>query len=219
MSRNWRGALLFALVVSFAVAQVAGAALITSVVRSNGTSGDREPIGAFDGNSQPLATDPSGLADGSVVFSDRTYPWADTPAPLQGAEYVRTFNTDKGGTGSDTVNYAVTISVTATVFVTVDDRWVDDGIALQTKADETVAAFATAGTFTDTGLDLYIREREDGTRDRAMSVFAAQLPAGTYDFGPLQSNKNFYTIGAIPEPATLSLLALGGLALIRRRRK
>lgn len=210
---------LLAIVLVVGISSVASAAIITEVVRANGTSGDRSPIGAFDGNTLPMATEPGGLKDGNIVFSDRDYPWAQTPAELIGAEYIRTFNTDKGGTGSDTVSYTVTTSMAAIVAVTVDDRWlVDDGIDLQTKADEIVAAFAAPGTFTDTGLDLFIREKADGTRDRPNSVFAAELPAGTYVFGPLPSNKNFYTIGAIPEPATIALLGLGGLILLRRKR-
>ena len=69
------------------------------------------------------------------------------------------------------------------------------------------------------GVDLFIREREDGTRDRAMSVFSALLGPGTYTFGPLPSNKNFYSIGAvIPEPATICLLGFGALAALRRRK-
>lgn len=200
---------------------VASASLIiSSAVRSNGTSGDRSPIGVFDGNTQPLATQAGGLMDGNTVFSDRDYPWVDTPAELIGAEYVRTFNTDKGGTGSDTATYTVTTSMAAMLAITVDDRWLsEDGIALQTIADQTTAAFAAAGTFTDTGLDLFIAEKDDGSRNRHMNVFAALLGPGTYDFGPLPSNKNHYSIGAvIPEPATLCLLGLGALAALRRRK-
>jgi len=157
---------IFLVVVMFALSSVASAAIITSAVRANGTSGDRTPIGVFNGNTQPLVS-AGGLSDGLHVFSDRDYPWAKTPIELVGAEYVRTFNTDKGGAGSDTATYTVTTSQTAILAVTVDNRWLeDDGIALQTKVDETVAAFAAAGTFADTGLDVYIRvhHRCDGSR-------------------------------------------------------
>ena len=207
--------------VVFALSSVASAAIITSVDRSNGTSGNRSPIGSFDGETQPLASDGT-LADGLHVFSDRDYPWANTPSELVGAEYIRTFNTDKGGTGSDTVTYDVTIGQPAILAVTVDNRFPDDGFTLQSKVDEVVSAFAAPGTFVDTGLDLYIREdmTEPYDTDRPMSVFASPVMGpGTYTFGPSQSNRNFYTIGAmVPEPMTIALLGLGGLGLIRRKR-
>ena len=44
------------------------------------------------------------------------------------------------------------------------------------------------------------------------------MAAGTYDFGLFPTEKNFYVIGAVPEPATLALLGLGGLVLRRRRK-
>jgi len=181
---------------------VAPTQIIASVVRSNGVSDDRDPIGAYDGTTAPLATEEGGLMDGAAVFSDRTYPWAGIPAEYVGSEYIRTFNSDKNG-GTDPA-YEVTTSATAIVWVTVDDRipeeWDADGTILsqQDAVDAVTAAFAAAGTFVDTGIDIYVREKDDGSKDRPMSVFAAELPAGTYVFGRMDSGKNFYTIGAIP---------------------
>ena len=57
-----------------------------------------------------------------------------------------------------------------------------------------MAAFAKPGQFKNTGLKIYIRE--NATTDRPMSVFAADLAAGTYVFGPQDSGNNFYTIAA-----------------------
>ena len=174
--------------------------LIASVVRSGGVSGDRDPIGAYDGSTTPLATEAGGLKDGNMVYSDRTYPWSGIPAEYVGSEYVRTFNSDKN-TGTVDVTYQVTISRPAIVWLTVDDRipaeWNAGGTvnSMQNAADRVTAAIAPAGTFTDTGVDIYVHEND--TTDRMMSVFAAVLPAGTYVFGSMDSGKNYYTIGAI----------------------
>jgi hypothetical protein len=173
---------------------------LLSVVRSNGVSGDRDPVGPYDGSSAPLATEPGGLMDGNLVYSDRTYPWAGVPAEYVGSEYIRTYNSDKNG-GTVDVTYEVTISRPAIVWITVDDRipaeW-DAGGAItspQDAADYVTAAFAAPGTFTDTGIDLYVHEND--TTDRSMSVYAAELAAGTYVFGSMDSGKNFYSIGAV----------------------
>jgi len=181
---------------------IAAPPLISSVVRSGGVDGDRDPIGAYDGSTAPLATEAGGLKDGNMVFSDRTYPWAGIPAEYEGSEYIRTFNSDKNG-GTVDVTYEVTISRDAIVWLTIDDRipaeW-DAGGAItspQDAADYVTAAIGPAGTFTDSGVDIYVREASDGTNDRPMSVYAAVLPAGTYVFGSMDSGKNYYTIGAI----------------------
>ncbi|MFH1717836.1 MAG: hypothetical protein ABIF19_10820, partial [Planctomycetota bacterium] len=135
-----------------------------------------------------------------MVYSDRTYPWFGVPAEYVGSEYIRTFNSDKNG-GTVDVTYEVTISRPAIVWITVDDRipaeWDSGGTinSPQDAADRVTAAFAAAGTFTDTGIDLYVHE--NATTDRQMSVFAAEMPAGTYVFGSMDSGKNFYNIGAV----------------------
>ncbi len=176
--------------------------VITSVVRANGQSGTRTekpapPITKFDGNTTPAPMSVGGLKDGSIVFSDRNYPWSKIPAELIGAEYIPMFNSDKSK-GETDVTYTVTLSRAAMVWVTADDRIPAEWAAIgsqQAAVDQVVAAFAAPGTFVDTGLNVCIHE--NATTDRPMSVYAANLPAGTYVFGIQNSDKNFYTIGAI----------------------
>ena len=189
------------LVLAFCLTVSASAQVITSVVRSNGVSGDRAPIGAYDGSTAPLATEEGGLKDGNMVYSDRTYPWSGIPAEYTGTEYVRTFNSDKNS-GTVNITYEVTTSQYAIVWVTVDDRIPAEWAVVasqQEAADRVTAAIAPAGTFLDTGIDIYVHE--NATTDRSMSVFAAELPAGTYVFGSMDSGKNYYSIGAIAAEA------------------
>ncbi|MBL7189880.1 MAG: thrombospondin type 3 repeat-containing protein [Phycisphaerae bacterium] len=172
-------------------------AVITNVVRSGGYSDNRPPIGPYDGDTPPMETEGGGLKDGNFVFSDREYTWENTPTELIGAEYVRTFNSDKK---SADVLYNVTISSHAIVMLTIDDRF---SPLQQERADEIVAGFAGPRTFTDTGLDVYIRERDDGSKDEPQSVFSAELSAGTYAFGQTAtSGNNFFTIGAMESVVT-----------------
>lgn len=208
---------LILLVLVLAVSGAASASIITSVDRSGGYTDTREPIGFYNGETEPLATEAGGLADGKGVFSDRMFSWINTPASLLGSEYIRTFNSDK--LAQATVTYKVTTSEAATIFFTIDDRFETEyGWVMQDLADA-VAGFAAAGTFTDSGMDLVIRERANGSRDRRMSVFSADLDAGTYIFNGVPPGKNFTTYGAVPEPTTMALLGMGGMALLRRRPK
>ncbi len=94
MKTNARGFLTAAVIVFCAVG-AARADIILSVDRENGQSGNRAPIGVFDANTDPLATQAGGLTADNYYFSDREYVIGSVPALLEGAEYVRTFNTDK----------------------------------------------------------------------------------------------------------------------------
>jgi len=173
--------------------------LITSVDRSNGTSGDRGFIGVFDGETDPIPMEAGGLMDGAPVFSDRDYTWVDVPAEYVGSEYVSTFNTDKDSTAAPDVTYEVTISQPAFVWITIDDDITT--APHQDIADQATAAFADPGTFVDTGIDLVVRQSPDGSWDRLTNVFGAELPAGTYVFGQtsIPGSASFYIIGAMPQ--------------------
>ena len=196
--------LIFLVVVMLALSSVASAAIITSVDRSGGKSDNRDPIGEYDGETDPWLTS---LEDGVFVFSDREFKYQNTPIDLVGADYVQTFNNDKKVTG---VTYAVTTSRIAILAIGLDDRFGDDQQAMVN------AMTALIGPFYDTTLDLTTDEDNPET----LSVFAsAELPPGTYIFnGTNNSSNNFMVLGAIPEPATIALLGFGGLALLRRKR-
>jgi hypothetical protein len=174
------------------VAPSAKEPVITAALRANGQAGtrtDASPFTTFTESTTPLFT-VGGLQDGATCFSDRPYPWANTPAELVGADYVLLFNNDKAAAETD-VAYTVTLARAATVFLTCDDRITDQ----QAAVDKVVAAFAKAGQFKNTGLKMYIRE--SATVDRPMSVFSGDLAAGTYVFGPQNTDFNMYTIVAI----------------------
>jgi len=198
--------------VVFALSSVASAAIITSVDREGGASGNRSPIGVYVGSDEPLPSDAGGLAVGVHIFSDRDYLYAGPmPGDVAGAEYIRTFNSDKGNDGS--VTYAVTTSTTSIFAIGLDDRFGDQ----QGMVDGIAAGVVPAGTFVDSGLDLMTGEDQP----KALSLFTALLPAGTHTFAGygFGGANNFMVMGAmIPEPMTIALLGLGGLGLIRRKR-
>jgi hypothetical protein len=163
--------------------------VITAVVRANGNSGtktDGSPInGAYKADTAPVAMPLYGLMDDGFAYSDRTYVWSNTPAALAGAEYVLTYMDDKNA-GAGNVTYTVTLSQAATVFLACDDRFLPNQ---QATVDAIVAKFAKPGQFKNTGLKLV-------TNATPLTVFTADLPAGTYVFGPQQGN-SIYTIGVL----------------------
>ncbi|MBN2270836.1 MAG: hypothetical protein JXN61_09495, partial [Sedimentisphaerales bacterium] len=182
--------LAFALTVIAEFSGVASALpLIGQVVRANGATDNRAPIGPYVGNTPPLATQAGGWIDGNYCFSDRTYTWINTPPEISGAEYIRTFNSDKG----TSVTYTVTFPVGATVLLTVDDRFTQ-----QSYVDNIVRDFAAAGEFTDTGWHVLV----NGDSNRQLSVYSAIIEPGTYVFhDPASTSNNMYVIGALPRPS------------------
>jgi hypothetical protein len=221
-----RQKVLFALALVMLFAGMCPAGIIVSVDRSRGQpltgTTTKSPIGTFDSETDPLI---GVVGDGMGVFSDRTYPWANTPVggvwgtteDLSGADLVMTFNDDKS-TSEIMVTYTVTISEAAYLAISVDDRIGVDAtefLTQQEAVDWTTSMIGAA--FVDTGLDLFIQE--NASTQRQMSVYATtvKMDAGTYVFGSQPAGKNFYSIIAVPEPATLMLLGLGGLLLRKRR--
>jgi hypothetical protein len=218
-----RKLLMIALVLCF-VAGTTQATIILSVDRSRGqpTTGtaNKAPIGVFDSETNPMPVNHLSQWNVKIVFSDRTYPWINTPVVMLGYEYVPTFNDDKAAS-EIMVQYAVTIGEAAKLWMTVDNRIPAEWLEVKDQAEAVWLAthtWAAPGTFVDTGLDLFIQE--SSTTNRAMSVWMTkeEMPAGTYAFGLMPSGKNFYTIGTIPEPATIALLGLGALTLLRRKK-
>jgi len=157
--------------------------LIGEVTRSNG--------GAV-----PLPTELGGWTEGNLVFSDRTYTWNLTPAGMDGAEYVRTYNDDKNDGG--VVSYTVTFPIGATVLLTADDRTTG-----QAYVDGLVSDFAEPGVFTDTGWDVHVFGDPAGDpTGRQLSVYSAVMEPGTYLFGTSSGN-NMYIVGALPLPTPI----------------
>jgi hypothetical protein len=213
----------FGLIVAYC--DVASASIITGVDRSKGRSANKQPIGVYTGETDPI-TVPLIMLDGNIVFSDRMYPWNLTPAGMIGMEYIPTFNDDKNASEVD-VSYKVTIGKDAQLWMAVDNRLADeDGTGPGVLDDALLLAWVELTTYrlpssvqwADSGMDVYIAENATTNRPMSVLMTTTALSAGTYDFGLMPSGNNFYVIGAVPEPATIALLGLGGLGLLRRKR-
>jgi hypothetical protein len=162
--------------------------IISKVVRAGGYTETRDPVGVHDGATAPLPMGLGGVLDGNMIYSDRTYPFNQTPASLIGIEYVRIFQSDKN---VNTVTYTVTLSKAATIVLAHDDR----NTPAQAAVDMVTAGFAKAGTFKPTTTSLYCYESAS-VPTRPFTVFTADFPAGTYVFGAEPSSNAMYILGA-----------------------
>jgi hypothetical protein len=187
------------------VAGTTQAALITAIQRYNST------------NTAPAIAGP--LAENSLAYVDRTHIYQGIPAYLLGAEYVMVANDDRDINGGTGYMLDVTLSQDATLYLLIDTR-VGDGV----KTDP--ATIGPNGMFwvqvfgwTYTGDTVSIDESANGSIDSWFSVFSKAVSAGTTTlYEQREGSLNMYGVVAVPEPATIALLGLGALSLLRRKR-
>lgn len=118
----------------------------------------------------------NGLADGVLVYIDRSITYSSLLASLEGATYIKTANDDKLSQDDQLLSFEVNQSVT--VYVAHDNRY-------QIKPDWLLQ-------FEDTGEDLT-------TTDTSFSIFQKVFPAGTVVLGgnvdPTEAeNNSMYTV-------------------------
>jgi hypothetical protein len=163
-----------------------------------------EPTRLFDGETDPSPSDESGLRLGTVLYSDRPCPITRIDAPLVGADYVRTYNTDKERKADVDCWYDVSLTGNRQevfLMVLVDDRSKEKK---QAVVDQIVSRFAKPGEFVDTGLDITI---DDIVGPHSLSAFGKMAPtrdqAGNpikYVFGSIPRTNLVYVIAATAEP-------------------
>jgi len=219
-----RGWLLCVSALVFLTANVASAGMIiTGVSRTNSTKQAPGIAPGFidfaDNGKSPADQDVGALGNGSYAFVDRTHAYVDANATLEpfptflvGADYVLNANDDKS---DDNVLIDVTFSdQVTTVYLVIDNR---------VAVGDTKMAWVGALGFTDTGSDLGIDESKDGVANQLSSVWSLNVSGPTtITFGEQNDggSRNMYGIAAVPEPATLGLLAIGAVGvLIRRKRR
>jgi hypothetical protein len=189
--------------------------------------------GIVDVERRPQPTIVSNLQVGSPIYFDRTpvtnaplgHVYVQVPDLLLGADYVMVANNDKSTPGYE---LDVTVNEACTLLLLIDNRVGDNDKATPPTLTTFMTWVGTLG-FVDTNVDIGIDENGNnspfGSADNWYSIFAKQVPAGSTTtlgaaYGTGTNNPtgyNMYTV-AIPEPATVALLGLGALTLLRRRK-
>lgn len=200
---------------------VAGEPVLGTAVGENytaGTFGSLAP--AFVDRAHRYADDP-GTAGGPALA---------IPGYLVGKEYIMSGNDNRDNAG---YRLDVTLNTAATVYMLIDNRLSDannanaptfDATHMQWILDQGWLATANGlNRFGNTGApdEVAIDESADGTINQWYSVYKKEFGAGTFTlFQADNAGQNMYgvVVDPVPEPATLSLAALGVLGLMLRRK-
>jgi len=187
------------------VAGTTQAALITAIARSNSDK------------TAPAIAAP--LLDGSLAYVDRTHIYQQLPAYLLGADYVKVANDDRDiniGTG---YMLDVTLARDCTLYLLIDTRVGDTVKADPATIGPNAMFWVQVFGWTYTGDTAAIDESANGSIDSWFSVYKKDVLAGTTRlYEQREGGINMYGVAAVPEPATIALLGLGALTLLRRRK-
>jgi hypothetical protein len=204
---------IFALVFSFS-SQVCRASIITQVQRYNSS------------HTTPQLAGP--LGEGSLSYVDRSkHRFYEIPSTLFDAEYVQAANDDK-----DISSYSIDITLahSTTLYLFLDHRLGQGHTgSADTRFMDPSLTLAGMGWvldmgFVDTGWDIAIDDYGDTGVDNFFSVFSKDVDAGTvrlFNQNDLTevNQRNMYTVAVVPEPVSLTLMGLGVIVIIRRRRQ
>lgn len=197
------------------------------------TQADEPVPGAVVG--QPFTMGTFGNLAPAMV--DRNHRYVDDPANnlpipayLNAAEYIMSGNDNRDNAG---YRLDVSVSSAAIAYMLIDDRLLDANNADPPTFDAThmqwildqgwIATSSGLNRFANPGVpdEVAIDESADGTINQWFSIYRKNFPAGTFSL--LQADnagQNMYGVVVlpVPEPATISLSALGLIVLLRRRR-
>jgi hypothetical protein len=178
------------------------------------------------------------LVEDSLNLTDRGHVYNNIPVSLAGkAEYVKLSNNTDRTANPFTVTF--TLTEAADVYLLIDhrigsvypvgdpkagqprDNYGGDPTTHPTAPDLTsVMAWVITNGFVDQGISITVDEGNNGDVNAYARLYKKHFDAGIVTLYEQNNtgNRNAYGVAAIPEPASMLLLALGGLMASRKRR-